>query len=220
MSEATFNRSLPPELIAELQFQREVLPKIRLEGEIALHRLMSVALSGTGKSGVVARFLLGLYNGPAYPFDLTDLRQLSQDLLNDCLSVLRMDHRPVKEIHAYFEDGNSVFKRLVESYIAVPKSKDLSKPDANSGDIYDSTRVVWNSLFLLKDSKDSNEANSLSVTRYGNRSVRVSVIQPGSDIEKEFDSPQAAYFWLRDFSKGKHLEIDPSCDFDFRAIVE
>jgi hypothetical protein len=118
MNDQTANKSLPPELIAELQFQREVLPKIRREGEESLRRLLPIAQSGTGQSGVVARFLLGLYNGPEYPFDLTDLRRLDQEILDDCLTVLRMDHRLVKEVHEYFDNGSEIFKTLADTWIA------------------------------------------------------------------------------------------------------
>lgn len=231
MNDQTANRSLPPELIAELQFQRDVLPKIRREGEESLRRLLPIAQSGTGQSGVVARFLLGLYNGPAYPFDLTDLRRLDQGIVDDCLSVLRMDHRLLKEVHEYFANGNEIFQNLADIWMVKPNSTALLNAETKIGvanEIVnpnpsvskDSSRVVWQSRFLLKDSEESKEAYSLSVTRYGDRSVRVSVAQPGDDIDKEFESPQAAYIWLRDFSEGQHLELEPLCDFDFRAIVE
>lgn len=67
------------------------LPAIRLEGEAALRRLLPVAQRDTGQSSVIARFLLNLYNGDRFPFDLTDLRRLDYELFDDCLAVLKMD---------------------------------------------------------------------------------------------------------------------------------
>lgn len=89
-------------------------PRIIEEGRAALRRLLPVAQSDTGQSVRVARFLLGLYNGPRFPFDLTDLRGLDFNLFDDCLSVLKMDYSPEVEVHRYFVDGGAIFERLAE----------------------------------------------------------------------------------------------------------
>jgi hypothetical protein len=60
--------------------------------------------------------LLGLYNGPYYRFDLTELRRLDNELLEDCLALLRMDATPVKEVHQLIEDGDAVFRSLRMSW--------------------------------------------------------------------------------------------------------
>lgn len=57
----------------------------------ALTRLWNVAQGDTGQSGVCARFLLGLYNGPRFPFPLTELRRLDACLLRAAFDVLAMD---------------------------------------------------------------------------------------------------------------------------------
>lgn len=51
----------------------------------ALQTLVAVAQHDTGQSAVCGRFLLGLYNGTCYMFDLTEVRRLDSDLLEDCL---------------------------------------------------------------------------------------------------------------------------------------
>lgn len=100
--------------------QREfeaALPKVRADGEAALRRLLPVAQGDTGQSGVVARFLLGLYNGRRFPFDLTELRRLDAGLLDDCLAVLKMDATPLKEVHEYFPDGGRIFEALAAAWV-------------------------------------------------------------------------------------------------------
>jgi len=65
----------------------------------ALKRLWVIAQRDTGQARVVFRFLVGLYNGPRFPFDLTDLRLLDDAILNDVMAVLWMDSRPQSEVH-------------------------------------------------------------------------------------------------------------------------
>lgn len=52
-----------------------------------------------GNDCVVGRFLLGLYNGTRFPFDLTDLRTLDPGVFERCLDALRMDYAPYQEVH-------------------------------------------------------------------------------------------------------------------------
>lgn len=79
----------------------------------ALQRLYEVACTDTGQAGVVGRFLLGLYNGQRFAFDLTDLRRLDDALFNDCMQVLTMDARLApREIHQYFSEGGRKFERM------------------------------------------------------------------------------------------------------------
>lgn len=92
------------------------LPAIRLEGEAALRRLLPIAQRDTGQSSVVARFLLSLYNGERFPFDLTDLRRLDYELFDDCMAVLKMDFQPEKEVHRYFEDGGAKWEALAKEW--------------------------------------------------------------------------------------------------------
>jgi len=58
-----------------------------------LARLWNVAQGDTGQSGVCARLLLSLYNGPRFPFAVTELRRLDADLLRAAIDVLAADGR-------------------------------------------------------------------------------------------------------------------------------
>lgn len=53
----------------------------------------------TGQSARLIRFLAGLYDGPLFPFDLTDLRALDSHLADACLAVLDYDRHNQVEIH-------------------------------------------------------------------------------------------------------------------------
>lgn len=88
----------------------------RLHGVPALLRLVPIAQRDTGQSGVVGRFLLSLYNGNNYPFDLTELRRLDLAIFEDCLLLLRMDYQPTREIHDYLTKGEQVFTHLVHCW--------------------------------------------------------------------------------------------------------
>lgn len=65
----------------------------------ALVRVWKQAQEFHSGAKVCATLLLGLYNGRRFPFDLTELRRLDGNNLNDCLTVLRMDARPTAEVH-------------------------------------------------------------------------------------------------------------------------
>ena len=84
------------------------------EGIPALRRLVQVARGGSGQCHHVRRFLLGLYNGYRWPFELVRLRALDADLADDCLTVLRMDLTPRKEIHLFLEGGDEFFQKFWE----------------------------------------------------------------------------------------------------------
>lgn len=91
-------------------------PYIRAAGIEALHRLLPVARRDTGQSRIVGRFLLGLYNGDAFPFPLTDLRGLDTALWNDCMALLRLDRRPEQEVHEYIENGDAIWSQLKKDW--------------------------------------------------------------------------------------------------------
>jgi hypothetical protein len=120
-------RKVDPELEAHMRAQMRAearergariaeLPAIRLEGEGALRRLLPVAQRDTGQSMVIARFLLNLYNGERFPFDMTDLRRLDYELFDDCMAVLKMDFQPQKEVHLYFESGGALWEALAKEW--------------------------------------------------------------------------------------------------------
>lgn len=110
------NMALAKQLHSDLQQMLTRRRQNQAEGIAALHRLVKAATGDTGQSGVVGRFLLGLYNGQAFRFDLTDLRRLDPALHDDCLAVLRMDHAPVQEVHLYLKNGELIWRRLIDMW--------------------------------------------------------------------------------------------------------
>lgn len=103
-------------LVRDREFNEVTLPAIRKAGESALLELVPIALGDTGQSGVVGKFLLGLYDGSRFPFDLTELRRLDRDLFEKCQAVLAMDFQPEREIHTYVEDGGQVFESMAAAW--------------------------------------------------------------------------------------------------------
>lgn len=91
-------------------------PAIQAAGEAALQRLYKVAIQHSGQCRIIARFLLGCYNGRRFPFDLTDFRAIDEELFQDCLAVLRMDARPEREVHLHFKFGGKKFEKLARDW--------------------------------------------------------------------------------------------------------
>jgi len=85
------------------------------DGMAALERLVPIAAADNGQAIVVAKLLLGLFNGQRFPFDLTELRRLDECVLADCLALLRMDARPVMELHNLLDGGPQFFAKLATS---------------------------------------------------------------------------------------------------------
>ena len=86
-------------------------------GVAALLRLFETARGHSGQCRYIAHFLLGLYNGTRFPFDLTDLRAIDTALFDDCMAVLRMDALITRqEVHRYIEDGNHAFEQLARDW--------------------------------------------------------------------------------------------------------
>lgn len=92
--------------------------QVEEQGFEALQRLYLLATDPHHEhGGVAARFLLGLYNGYRFPFDLTDLRLLGPVTFQDAMAVLVMDARLTrKEVHNYFDEGSKKFERLVQDW--------------------------------------------------------------------------------------------------------
>lgn len=120
------------------------------QGFEALQRLYALATDFHHDHGcVAARFLLGLYNGYRFPFDLTDLRLLEPDAFQDAMAVLVMDARLTrKEVHNYFADGSKKFERLVQDWnvIDVARLKETGDgspmPRAQRGTLRDGDDVA------------------------------------------------------------------------------
>lgn len=85
-------------------------PLILQQGIAALERLFDAAQTGGGQSKIITMFLLGLYDGSRFRFDMTDFRCLDANLFDDCIAVLKMDSQPEKEIHQYLLDSGRVFE--------------------------------------------------------------------------------------------------------------
>lgn len=78
----------------------------------ALLRLVKIADRDTGQASTVRLFLLGLYNGYRFPFNLIKLRGLDKTLFDDCIAVLTLDARvTAKEVHLYIDHGSQRFER-------------------------------------------------------------------------------------------------------------
>lgn len=90
---------------------------IETKGVAALQRLFKVANRDSGQCRYIANFLLGLYNGRRFPFDLTDLRAIDDDLFEDCMAVLRMDARVTRqEVHLYLDGKGNALEQLAKSW--------------------------------------------------------------------------------------------------------
>jgi hypothetical protein len=111
------------EMRAKLAAREARIPADRERGEAALRRLMPIAQGHSGQCRFVARFLLGLYNGTRFPFDLTDMRCVDGEIFDDFLDVLRMDFTPLQEVHMYFQSGGAVFEQLAKDYGVVDRQK-------------------------------------------------------------------------------------------------
>jgi hypothetical protein len=96
--------------IRDLEIERQTVTEA---GIPALARLADIAKGDTGQAATVRRFLLGLYNGYRFPFNLITLRGLDKALFDDCLAVLKLDARATRqEVHQYFDNGGELFERF------------------------------------------------------------------------------------------------------------
>ncbi|KWU19266.1 MULTISPECIES: hypothetical protein [Burkholderiaceae] len=100
-------------------------------GVDSLATLLDVAQGDAGQAGVIARFLAGLYNGADFPFDLTELRGLDDDLFEHCLAVLRLDHRPAVEVHNYFPGGAVRWQTMINQWGI--GARNTAPPTADAG---------------------------------------------------------------------------------------
>jgi hypothetical protein len=67
----------------------------------ALLELWKLAQHDHGGANVAVKFLLGLYNGQRFPFDLTELRRLDAHNMGCALQVLALDWSPSVEVHVH-----------------------------------------------------------------------------------------------------------------------
>ncbi|MBZ9559031.1 MULTISPECIES: hypothetical protein [unclassified Modicisalibacter] len=80
----------------------------------ALKHLISAARGHSGQSHHLRRFLLGIYNGYDWPFELHRLRALDSGLAHDALVVLTEATFGSSEIHHWISNGDAVFLELWE----------------------------------------------------------------------------------------------------------
>ncbi len=98
--------------MAELETERQAATEA---GIPALLRLVNVAERDSDQANTVRSFLLGLYNGYRFPFNLVRLRGLDKTLFDDCMTVLMLDARATtQEIHQYLNDGGDRFERWAQ----------------------------------------------------------------------------------------------------------
>lgn len=99
------------DFFSEIEAYSLMNSKCRDEGLPALKRLFEIAHNDTGQAVKVRLFLLGLFNGESFPFDLTMLRGLDVDLKLDCFRVLALDcFATQKEVHQYYDEMPKTFK--------------------------------------------------------------------------------------------------------------
>lgn len=103
-------------LYEQMQVMEKHRAAVQTSGLPALSRLVVIAQRDTGQGRIVGRFLLGLYNGPEYPFHLTDLRALDQEIHSDCMAVLMMDWAPEREVHELIDNGPRIWAELARMW--------------------------------------------------------------------------------------------------------
>lgn len=98
--------------IRDLEAERQAVTEA---GIPALIRIAKIAEGDTGQAVTVRCFLLGLYNGYRFPFNLITLRGLDKALFDDCMAVLKLDARATRqEVHQYLENGSALFDRWAQ----------------------------------------------------------------------------------------------------------
>ena len=90
---------------------------------------MDMALDGCGTSRISRNFLLSLYNGGAYPFNMNELRNLDRDFYEDFMTIMKTDCRPCppREIHTWWKNGNDLFETLKKRHAKCDRSPKVKK---------------------------------------------------------------------------------------------
>lgn len=86
------------------------------EQMVALRHLWVIANGHSGQCRIIAAFLLGLYNGTRFPFDMTDFRCLDSEIFEECVTVLRMDNTPSSEVHDVLGVPGKAFEKLARDW--------------------------------------------------------------------------------------------------------
>ena len=86
----------------------------RAEDAPALVRLLELAQTrDSGQAGRVARFLAGICNGQAFPFDLFELRALDVDIGDDMLLCLDALRWATSDLDKLVPNGDERFKAVI-----------------------------------------------------------------------------------------------------------
>lgn len=107
-------------LLAGIMTEDEYNKGIRVRHEDhknALTKVLRMALDDCGGSRVCRDFLLSMYNGHAYPFDMNGMCNLDGGLYAACITIMNINCRPNPpyEIHNWFTNGDEIFDRLKAS---------------------------------------------------------------------------------------------------------
>src|SRR5258708_14090563 len=89
--------------------------EIMERARVGLSRIMKAVEQnpGTGQAGRLVSFLAGVYNGSAYPFDLTDLRALDTELASACIDYLNYDRLAKAEVHTHLPGGGKQMQSVL-----------------------------------------------------------------------------------------------------------
>jgi hypothetical protein len=74
----------------------------------ALDQIVAAIECGvSGQTGRLVRFLAGLYNSQQFPFELSELRGLDDQLALACLEYLNYDRLGRAEVHRHLPGGDA-----------------------------------------------------------------------------------------------------------------
>lgn len=75
----------------------------------------------TGQACRLVWFLAAVYNGSAFPFDLTESRALDGELANACLDYLNYDRLGRREVHSHLSSGDVELRQWIDDYDLRPR---------------------------------------------------------------------------------------------------
>lgn len=93
--------------------------RLNVHAKQALVRLLEMTLQGMRdeQSAICRDFLLGLWDGQAYPFNLGRLRRLEIDHWLDCMAVLQLQQSMPVPLHRLVQNGEQLWQQLRRSRV-------------------------------------------------------------------------------------------------------